>query len=90
MERLKAADVVMFTGGDQLRLTSILGGTPFHDILLDKYHNEDFVYGFMVHYMIVDMNCTCRKYKKKTEFSHFQTFRILKCSVNFALPVISF
>jgi len=44
LRRLKAADVVMFTGGDQLRLTSILGGTPFHDILLDKYRNEDFVY----------------------------------------------
>jgi cyanophycinase len=44
LDRLKAADVVMFTGGDQLRLTSILGGTLFHDILLDKYHNEDFVY----------------------------------------------
>ncbi|WP_395050654.1 cyanophycinase [Flavobacterium sp.] len=44
LERLKAADVVMFTGGDQLRLTSILGGTPFHDILLEKYRNEDFIY----------------------------------------------
>ncbi len=44
LDRLRAADVVMFTGGDQLRLTSILGGTPFHDLLLDKYHNEDFVY----------------------------------------------
>lgn len=44
LARLKVADVVMFTGGDQLRLTSILGGTPFHDILLDKYHNEDFIY----------------------------------------------
>lgn len=44
LERLKAADVVMFTGGDQLRLTSILGGTAFHDVLLEKYHNEDFVY----------------------------------------------
>lgn len=44
LERLKAADVVMFTGGDQLRLTSILGGTPFHDIILDKYRNEDFIY----------------------------------------------
>ena len=44
LDRLKAADVVMFTGGDQLRLTSILGGTAFHDILLDKYHNEEFVY----------------------------------------------
>jgi cyanophycinase len=44
LERLKAADVVMFTGGDQLRLTSILGGTPFDDILIDKYRNEDFIY----------------------------------------------
>ena len=44
LERLKAADVVMFTGGDQLRLTSILGGTQFHDILLDKYKNEEFIY----------------------------------------------
>ena len=44
LERLKAADVVMFTGGDQLRLTSILGGTPFHDLLLDKYRNENFIY----------------------------------------------
>lgn len=44
LERLKKADVVMFTGGDQLRLTSILGGTPFDDILIDKYRNEDFVY----------------------------------------------
>lgn len=44
LDRLKAADVVMFTGGDQLRLTSILGGTPLHDILLDKYTKEDFIY----------------------------------------------
>lgn len=44
LARLKAADVVMFTGGDQLRLTSILGGTKFHDMLMDKYLNEDFVY----------------------------------------------
>lgn len=44
LERLKIADVVIFTGGDQLRLTSILGGTSFHDIILDKYHNEDFIY----------------------------------------------
>ena len=44
LDRLRAADVVMFTGGDQLRLTSILGGTPFHDIILDKYRNEEFIY----------------------------------------------
>src|SRR5690606_17394111 len=44
LDRLRKADVVMFTGGDQLRLTSILGGTAFHDMLLDKYHNEEFIY----------------------------------------------
>jgi cyanophycinase len=44
LARIKAADVVMFTGGDQLRLTSILGGTKCLDLLLDKYQNEDFVY----------------------------------------------
>lgn len=44
ISRLRAADVVMFTGGDQLRLTSILGGTPFEELLLDKYQNTDFIY----------------------------------------------
>ncbi|MET3733005.1 cyanophycinase [Moheibacter stercoris] len=44
LKRVEEADVVMFTGGDQLRLTSILGGTRFHKILLDKYQNEDFIY----------------------------------------------
>nr|WP_322624272.1 cyanophycinase [uncultured Flavobacterium sp.] len=44
LQRLRNADVVMFTGGDQLRLTSILGGTEFQDILLDKFQNEDFIY----------------------------------------------
>lgn len=42
--RASAADVVMFTGGNQLRLTSILGGTRFHDIILCKYQEEDFIY----------------------------------------------
>jgi cyanophycinase len=42
-ERAKAADVIVFTGGDQLRLSSIFGGTKFHQILLDKYQNEEIV-----------------------------------------------
>lgn len=42
--RANAADVVMFTGGDQLRLTSILGGTRFHDTILLKYVEQDFIY----------------------------------------------
>jgi len=43
IERLQNADVVMFTGGDQLRLTSIFGGTTFHHLLLDRYENENFI-----------------------------------------------
>lgn len=43
LERLKNADVVIFTGGDQLRLSSIFGGTAFHLMLLDKYQNEHFI-----------------------------------------------
>ena len=42
--RTNAAEVVMFTGGEQLRLTSILGGTRFHDSVLQKYLEEDFIY----------------------------------------------
>ena len=41
--RLRAADVVIFTGGDQLRLSSIFGGTAFHQILLQKYEQEEIV-----------------------------------------------
>ena len=44
LARINSADVVMFTGGDQLRLTSILGGTRLHEALLEKYENEDFLY----------------------------------------------
>lgn len=42
-ERIKQADVIIFTGGDQLRLSSIFGGTEIHRILLDKYQNSEFV-----------------------------------------------
>jgi cyanophycinase len=43
VDRLQAADVVMFTGGDQLRLTSILGGTDFHRLLIKKYQESNFL-----------------------------------------------
>ena len=44
LNRIKNADVIFFTGGDQLRLTSIFGGTAIHDLLLEKYLQEDFLY----------------------------------------------
>ena len=43
VERLKLCEGVLFTGGNQLRLTSFFGGTEFNDILHDRYMNEDFV-----------------------------------------------
>jgi cyanophycinase len=42
-ERIKKADGVMFTGGNQLRLSVIFGGTEFLKILIDRYTNENFV-----------------------------------------------
>lgn len=44
LERLENADVVFFTGGDQLRLSSIIGGTAFHKLMLKKYREEEFLY----------------------------------------------
>ena len=43
IERIKKADGVMFTGGNQLRLSMIFGGTDFLQILHDRYENENFV-----------------------------------------------
>jgi cyanophycinase len=43
LSRLRAAEVIIFTGGDQLRLSSIFGGTTFHEVLLEKYQQEQVV-----------------------------------------------
>lgn len=44
LQRLRETDVIFFTGGDQLRLTSTIGGTPFQQILLERFYHEDFLY----------------------------------------------
>lgn len=43
LERLRKCDCIMMTGGNQLRLSSILGGTSFLDILKERYEEEQFV-----------------------------------------------
>jgi cyanophycinase len=43
LQRIKEADVVMFSGGDQLRLSAIFGGTEFLQILKKRYQNDHFV-----------------------------------------------
>ncbi|MGX5688362.1 cyanophycinase [Arcticibacter tournemirensis] len=42
-ERIENADVVMFSGGDQLRLSAIFGGTELLKILKERYQNESFI-----------------------------------------------
>jgi cyanophycinase len=41
MQRLNAADAIMFSGGNQLKLTSIFGGTDFLKRLIDRFENEE-------------------------------------------------
>ena len=43
LDRISKADVVMFTGGDQLRLSSIFGGTPFLKLLKKRYKEDNFL-----------------------------------------------
>ena len=43
IERTKRADAFFFTGGDQLLLTSIYGGTPFLTQLKDRYIFENLI-----------------------------------------------
>jgi len=43
IERVKEADAFFFTGGDQLKLTSIYGGTEWLTILKERYINDKIV-----------------------------------------------
>ncbi len=43
IERLKACNCIMLSGGNQLRLSSIFGGTEFLDILKSRFKHENFV-----------------------------------------------
>ncbi|MEO6252911.1 MAG: cyanophycinase [Ferruginibacter sp.] len=39
--RISNCDIVMFSGGNQLRLSSTFGGTAFFEKILDRYHTEE-------------------------------------------------
>ena len=43
LERIRHCDCVLFSGGNQLRLSSTFGGTEFIKIIQDRYQNEHFV-----------------------------------------------
>lgn len=44
LKTIGKANTVFFSGGDQFRISTIIGGTPLSDLLLEKYRNErDFI-----------------------------------------------
>ncbi len=43
IEHLKKANCVMFSGGDQSKITQYIGGTKLHKIIVERYKNENFV-----------------------------------------------
>lgn len=45
LERIRECDVLMFSGGNQLRLTSFFGGTEFLKIVKQRYFEDIFVIG---------------------------------------------
>ncbi|MBA3900511.1 MAG: cyanophycinase [Bacteroidetes bacterium] len=40
LERIKKAHSVFFTGGDQFRLSTILGGTPLIEAIMERYYED--------------------------------------------------
>ncbi len=45
IDLIKNADCVMFSGGDQSKITNKIGGSTIHKILLERYQNEE---GFVI------------------------------------------
>lgn len=45
IDLVKNADCVMFSGGNQSNITNKIGGTTIHEILMDRYNNEE---GFVI------------------------------------------
>jgi cyanophycinase len=43
LKRIEQCDAVMFSGGNQLRLSATFGGTNFLNTLSDRYNNETFL-----------------------------------------------
>lgn len=43
LEKLKQADCVMFSGGNQSKITTYIKNTQFHKLLMERYLKEEFV-----------------------------------------------
>jgi cyanophycinase len=45
LEKVKRGDLLFFTGGDQLNITSLMGGTPLHDLVRERYRDGVLIAG---------------------------------------------
>ncbi|HLM02401.1 MAG TPA: cyanophycinase [Pyrinomonadaceae bacterium] len=45
LKRVREADALFFTGGDQLNVTSLLGGSPLHDLIHERITDEFIIAG---------------------------------------------
>jgi cyanophycinase len=45
LKKVREADALFFTGGDQLNVTSLLGGTPLHDLIHERITDEFIIAG---------------------------------------------
>jgi len=45
IDLIKSANCIMFSGGNQSKITDKIGGTTIHDVLIDRYKNES---GFVI------------------------------------------
>ncbi len=43
LQHIAEARCVMFSGGDQSKISAVIGGTTMHNLLAERYQNEDFV-----------------------------------------------
>ena len=73
-DMIKDANCILFSGGDQSKITAKIFGTPLHRLLLEKYRNEKFVIAgtsagamCMSHDMITGGNAT-DSFRKGTVF----------------------
>jgi cyanophycinase len=45
MKKIRASDALFFTGGDQLHVTSLMGGSPLNELIYEKIHDGFIVAG---------------------------------------------
>jgi cyanophycinase len=45
LRKIKEADAIFFTGGDQLNITSLIGGSPLHNLLHERFENGILIAG---------------------------------------------